>query len=209
MNVYFKETIRDAEGFSSKPYKDGSGDDTRIDGMNLFLDHARLRASFNEDDVVPEKLSEYIDGVSIHDFVSECGRREFGIYKSGTAEATVKYYEGSKRSTGYQVWINAKNLEDARTLLRKIKAGSIRPNESFEGEQQGLSRKELEAELERISAEKDALKLRLSQFTANGDSEKTVKFRQLASELRGEIWPLCLKNGVADRISKILYSAVS
>ena len=199
MNVYFKDAVKQFPGFTSKPYRDGSGDDMKIDGMNLFFDRGRLRAIFDEDDVVPEKLNNHIDGVSIHDYVTGSGRREFGIYSNETAKATVRYYEASKRSDGYQVRIIGKNVADAIKLLRLIKTGAIRPDESFEGEQLGLSRKELEVELERITTERDELSRKLGTIT-----NKNTAIRNFLSDLRKRGWPFCMKSSIVDRISGIL-----
>ena len=68
--------------------------------------------------------------------------------KTAECELTPEDYGNAKREKPvYKLKIVAKNMEDIRVILHKIKTGVIRPEESYEGQQQGKSCKQLETEL--------------------------------------------------------------
>ncbi|MDO8469583.1 MAG: hypothetical protein Q7S84_01000 [bacterium] len=173
-----------------------------INDLTLYGSDGRLHASLgSENDEIPESLMEYVVGFSLHETVVKTGTREAGIYKHETAEAEVEFSQYDARRESYIVKITGEKMGDVRELFHKIKAGSVRPDESYEGEQLGLSRKELEVVLERVTAE-------LEQITAQQDSLAKLArndnaLRVLALELRSG-FPFCKKESVAIKILDIL-----
>ena len=216
VNVYFTDAVREIDGFTSKPYSDGSGENMRIDGLHISSDRGRLYAMLgDENSEVPDKLKDCVTGFSLYEFIPRVAQRETGIYRHGSAEAEVEdAWDDGKRSM-YKVQITGKKMEDVRNLFRMIKTGAIRPEpeDSYEGEQLGMSRADLEAELERMTIERDDLleQLQLSEATlrdhevqARNVRETNLAFCQLVKELCNESWPFCTKRGVANRIGRIL-----
>lgn len=216
-NVYFTDDVKGLPGFTSKPSRDGSGDEVKVNGISLFNDNGRLYTMFgDESSVMPDELKDYIEEVSFYGTMPETPKRERGIYHHESAEAEVEIDLGSKMRS-YRVKITAKKIEDVRTLFRKIKAGSIRPEDSHDGQQNGLSRVELDAELARAQRELEELRndlflvgaqLRQQESSFRSACEKNVKFRTFANELRKEQWPWAHKSVVADKIVGILDSFV-
>ena len=216
VNVYFTDEVKKLDGFTKKPYKDNSGDEMKIDGMHLFSDKARLYAMLgDENSVVPEKLQPCVESFTLYESIPQVAHRETGIYRHESAEAEVEWEDGYGKNgkPKYKVQIVGKKIEDMRDLLRKIKTGTIRPEESYEGQQLGMSRSELEAQWKRVSRERDDLseQVHLSEETFRAEKgnfhdacEKNVKLRRLASELRKANWPWCAKTSVADSIDQVL-----
>jgi hypothetical protein len=216
VNVYFTDEVKKLDGFTKKPYKDSSGDEMKIDGMHLFSDKARLYAMLgDENSVVPEKLQPCVESFTLYESIPQVAHRETGIYCYESAEAEVEWEDGYGKNgkPKYKVHIVGKKIEDMRDLLRKIKTGTIRPEESYEGQQLGMSRSELEAQWKRVNENNTSLadQLELSYKTLQAERvnftnacEKNVKLRRLASELREANWPWCTKTTIADNIDQVL-----
>jgi hypothetical protein len=194
--------------------------------MSLFGEKGRLYAVLgDENSEIPEELKEFAEDITFYDWIPNVVRRETGVYRFETAEAELETDQMNKQLK-YKVQMRAKNMDDIRTLLRKIKTGTIRPDESYECAQGGKTRQQLEAEathweqqygdanfeLELVQAllkevEADYLEYR-NQFAGHvSDLEKLAKVRTLADNLRSDnFWPLCYKSRIADQIGAILDS---
>jgi hypothetical protein len=150
VNVYFNNKIREFGGFKSKPYKDNSGDEMTLNGMHVFGDKGRLYLMWSEDAVIPDELKDLVEEISCYESIPQMAHRESGIYRHETAECelTPEDYGNAKREKPvYKLKITAKNLGDIQAIMHKVKTGAIRPEESYEGHQQGKHRQQLEAEL--------------------------------------------------------------
>ncbi len=188
-NVYLKdEKVTANKGFMKTTHHDGSlshhmrlhHGDGGSDGRWRFV----LGPDAKE---VPPELAELVEEVSFMTDIPTVPHREWGVYRHESARAEVT---ASPDRKGSKVHITGKNLADVRELHHRILAGSIRPNESYEGAQDGMPRWELEMALR----------------TARAKSEK---FRELVEKLRRKDkrgWPFCTAGGMADEIEKILNS---
>jgi len=209
VNIYLKPEIKNAPEFRTKTHKDGS-QGLQFDGMALYSDKGRLHVMLNEWDIVPPVLEEFVTDVSIRVTAPcESFRRECGVYAYEDAEAEVETYNLGGQKQSYLFAVKAKNLQSAQALLRQIKAGTIRPTESYEGAQQGLSRAELEAKLEETqrllastTGEVTLAKQRLTQAVADKElAEARVEAAyKLAEEFVSDSWPWCLNTTAGERI---------
>lgn len=196
LNVYFTDAVKTLPGFTSKPYSDNSGNETRIDGMRIFGEKGRLYTTFSdENDVMPEKLNDYVEKFSLYKSLPYIAKRETGIYRHSSAEAELEFDPHGKVAV-YQVKIIGKKLEDVRDLFRMIKIGSIRPEESYEGDQTGMSRLALEGELEQTT-------IHLANVTKKLNMVKRC-VHIYAGNLQMAPWPWCHKHTIANEITELL-----
>ena len=214
LNVYFTpEVEKNVPNFKRDSHKDGS-EKLSVCGLSLYKDDGRLYAILGQLDRsrVSDELEQYVDEFSFYGSLPGTPARETGVYTYESATAELEQ-DNLAKVFAYRVKISAKKLEDIRTLLHQIKVGSIRPDESYEGPQGGMSRAELEAELERTRSELEDVRkeLSLSETTFYHHEEsfrrardKNVAFRQLANILHVEEWPLCTKERVVRMMREIL-----
>ncbi len=150
VNVYLKNEVRNLDGFVL-----GSTDNmgrytsrTKFKGVILSEEGDRLYLGIHsENQEVPECLADMVEEISVCDFFCpNRGTRETGIYRHNSAEAELEVGCDS-RQLRFNIHIRSKKMSDVRELLRLIKIGAIRPNESYEGSQQGKSHRQLEDEL--------------------------------------------------------------
>lgn len=153
VNVYIKEDeIIKMSGFKTieKGGKNGqSWEEYDLSGIKLYFEKGRWYTTLNIRDNTPDLIKDIVEEVSFLEYIPIKPWRESGVYKLGTAIAEIELSGKMCGDTVKKVFIKAENLGDIQEIFHKIKTGSIRPEESFEGEQSGLSRAELEEELER------------------------------------------------------------
>lgn len=209
LNMYFKKEIRQAEGFKSEPYPDGSGDKMSIMGMNLFNAGDLLYSIQGENGTVPTELEKYVVNISMYARISaKLATRETGIYRHEGAEAEVELDLGNKNPE-YQIKINGKEMKRIHELLRMIKSGSIRPEESYEAPQSGKSRQQLEQMVKQLEATIKNLRMasEIQEKLFNQLHEQlSWKILRLANSLENEPWPFCTKRGVGHQFKAILDS---
>ncbi|TSC59749.1 MAG: hypothetical protein LiPW15_769 [Parcubacteria group bacterium LiPW_15] len=200
VRAYFNEAkIKKLPSFTSKRYPDNSGDDMRVMNQQLLREGDRLYMMLGDHETIPGGLEDACEEVTLHEFFPMLAKRETGIYRHKSAEAELdEQHMGGKNRIDYAFSASAKNIGDAKELLRLVRAGGIRPSESYETPQGGMSRKDLEAEVERLRrvtriADKDYVELRSLNTGLN----------ELAEELRTSWWPLCSKRGMRARLFTI------
>ncbi len=206
INVYINQEIRKDPKFTSKPYSDNSGFELKIDGLSITVDKKRL-CIMPGDGPIPEAVLPYVEAVSIHEFISaERSYRETGIYRLGEdATAEVQLIDTGK-TPSYFIIVTSKKMEAGLELLHKIKIGALRPDESYEGTQQGQSRADLEAELRTAKAALVATRAALSESQSElaiAQNRVTAAYR-LAAKLDRQKWPVCLSPVVASSITAAL-----
>lgn len=234
VNLYLNNKVFEFHGFNSERYKDNSGDHMTLNGMHVFCDKGRPYLMWSEDAVVPDEIKDLVEEISCYKTIPQMGRRESGIYQHESAECelTPEDHGNAKRDKPmYMLKIKATNMEDLRKIVHMIKTGTIRPKESYEGSQSGLSRKELEeialqrdrllgllnsmnADANRLERELEEVReaLRLSNATLrtheqnfNNAREKNARLRQLAQSMKNvSLLPLVSKMTVAEQIEAIL-----
>ena len=222
INVYLKgDEVQKLEGFTTKKRQGGKPvqewDEHELSGVKLSHDKGRWYIYLGElTDPIPAVVENIVEEISLREYLKGGVRRETGIYRYQSAEAEIDAASADGKPL-YMVRIRAQKMEDLLELFRKIKIGSIRPEESYEGQQNGRSRVELEAELKRVQEENEGFRgmLNLAQRTFD-DAEKNfhnacnknVKFRKFAIELSKEMWPICSKERVTRAINGVLDSNV-
>jgi len=96
---------------------------------------------------IPALVAGIVEEISLHELFPLEPKREAGIYLHGSARAEVepKFINGRMQN---RICVTAKEMKDLQEVYEGIRVGSIRrPDKSYEGEQDGMSRKELEAQL--------------------------------------------------------------
>ncbi|KKR78582.1 MAG: hypothetical protein UU25_C0037G0011 [Microgenomates group bacterium GW2011_GWB1_40_9] len=209
VNVYFSEGVRKLPGFKSVPYGDGSGDKIKLDGLELFGGKNQLYTMWNEGSPIPETLKHLVEKISCYETIPQMGHRESGIYRHKSAICDLMPRDdgsGKREKKVYALKITAKNLEDIQELLHKVKTGTIRPEESYEGHQQGKSHVELERELtgalEQVRWTEKAFDEKRQQF--HKACQKNVLLRQYVGNLDGIWLPLCVRSKVIKSLNAIL-----
>lgn len=202
LNVYWKEEVAGHVGFVSKPKlsKGELWEEHSIVGISIFRNTGRWYSIFGnpETDRVPAAVADLVEEISFYDFISSSPKREAGFYRHASAEAELEPYLDGKNNK-LHIRIRAKKMEDIVDLSRRIKAGSIRPKESYEGQQSGMSRAELEADMEHLRARFDDLHNALQ--IVNRKVRAVHEFRE---GLRTSFWPFCFRNSVMERITEAL-----
>lgn len=200
INLYFEEEVKTLPSFRSKPYLNGSENQMKIaENISIFSNHEGHLYTFWDKRVpIPDELKGVVKEISSHETIPQMAHRESGIYrhKSAECELTPADHGNSKREKPvYQLMFKAKDLGDILELEHLIKTGEIRPEESYEGQQNGISRIHLETKIEQMQQD-----LRL--FFNDIDGLKT-ELNGLYHSLVGW-WPFCRKKTVRDEIKKIL-----
>jgi len=174
VNVYLKgEKVKDLEGFEVVEWrsKEGEkGERYRLPGrIDLSYSNGRWSIYLSElEDKIPSIIADIVEEISFQDWLSESQAvRESGFYRHKSAEAELIIRQSKMR-----VHIRGKQKKDLLELLRKIKAGSIRPYESHEGKQDGLSHKELEEKIISLEEEKKQM-LKIIE-----DSKKAIEIAE-------------------------------
>lgn len=151
INLYLNNKVRESPGFKSERYSDNSGDNITFNGTHVSSDKGRLYLMWSEDRPISDELKDLVEEISCYETIPQMGRRESGIYRYETAECELTpgdYGNAKREKPVYKLKITAKNPEDIKVIMHKVKTGTIRPEESYEGHQQGKSRSELERQLE-------------------------------------------------------------
>lgn len=201
INVYFNSDVSKEEGFKAIPRTGQRGekwDDYKILGSNLYLEKGLYHMMFHSPtELIPELLLKYVEEVTFYDSIPARPARETGIYRFRSAEAEVERYTASKEPT-YSVKIRAKEMTDIHQLFRMIQTGSIRPDESFECDQVGLSGSEITAELFRALDEVALLRMANENATpvlencrqASKEKRESIeKALDYIHKVRKERWP--------------------
>ncbi len=226
VNVYLKKEIEKDPLFKRKPADGYPNGKPSFNGENLFSDSGILYLMHKEGLSLPENFAQYVMYVTCYEHIpAERAHREQGVYKHQSAVGEMEIVHQGKGHYTYFVKVKADKLEDAQELIRLIKVGTIRPYESYEGGQHGMSKMELERllsvnehkltdvkfELDDLRRELDATKslLQTANFklsTAEIDAERVKAARHVAAELDRE-GGFCFKRTIATRINGALNDA--
>lgn len=214
INLYLDDKkVRNLSGFSDQPYKSGGGGGIRFKHLGLFQDKGRLYAMLNDIDKTPEELEQFVTDVSMQENFGgpSIARRELGVYEENGCTAELSIVRSAKEDH-YHVKATGKNLDATRALIRKIKAGTIRPTESHQGGQSGLSKVELEEKFDQALRDAKATSERLVEMVLNLqelDSRKRKLLVFLANLHCSHRWyyPWVSKTRIADQITMIVNGA--
>lgn len=174
--VILNKGVTETKGFIRTTFRDGSTSEL----MRLERRGDRRILPLGETETeVPPPLDWLVEEVSFMGDIPASPHREYGVYRHESARAQVTVSPGKPDA---KVHITGKTIADVRELYHKILAGSIRPDESYEAPQEGMSRNEM--------------------------AEALLKFKELAERFRRQDrrgWPFATKCGVADMIQEILH----
>jgi hypothetical protein len=208
INVYLRgEKAKDLPGFHDYPYKGNHEIEyhtyTAAD-LRLHNDGGRWYITLDRpEDIIPVVVKDLVEEISFVDYEALAGlpRREAGIYRYQKATATVEA-GGPQRKPGIR--IRSETMEDLRELLKKILTGTVRPDESFEREQNGESCAEIMRERSSLAEHDRELYGRLASERAEVD----IFLRDLSSRPRWwrifRWWPLCSRKRVLARLQRVL-----
>lgn len=198
INVYLRGNMSDLEGFVPDKRHSTIG---YCQGFSFYLQNGRWYFTLSDpSDKIPAFLLDCVEEISLYEALSREIRRESGIYLCGTAEAELASCDERGRSS--RVRIRGKSMEDVRELLRRIKTGSIRPDESYEAKQAGMSRAELEKELEDWK-----LKARVFEDHLRKASDELNELQNLRLGIARMRWPLLWRKWVDSQLYRILISS--
>lgn len=114
-------------------------------GVTLCYEKERCFMKLDEMlDPIPSTIINFVEEFTLRDY-HRASRRESGIYTHKTAKAEVTM---DNSGLSVSIFIRGKSREDVLDdLLKKIKTGAIRPEESYETPQDGISSEEIRAKL--------------------------------------------------------------
>ncbi len=205
INVYLKDEVQQATtGFEEKEKAESGhkrSEYRRVSGTSLLHDKGRWYFILHYlTDQIPDSVKEFVEEISCFETFSSQPKRALGVYKFESVEAELDDWDKGK----YQLKMRGKSMENMLKLYRLIRAGQTFPVESYDGQQSGVSRSELEAELEQMQSEMRNLReargilwgliIHIGMFTND--------------KLGKERWPFCTKRRVIREITKILDSRV-
>lgn len=181
-NLYLKEKVKEIDGFDSKlrGEREKWTEYWIPGGIRLKNEKGRWYSVIDLEDPIPEILADLVEEITYHDiFLAAPVSRERGLYRFGSAEGKLEF-NGDGRIPEYKIKISAKTIDDIRELDRRIKAGSIRPEESYEGAQNGMSRADLEKKLEEAQKACETLSrqntaLMISEKTSEAQRKRVIK----------------------------------
>ncbi|MBI2039397.1 MAG: hypothetical protein HYT22_03955 [Candidatus Niyogibacteria bacterium] len=226
MNVraYLNLNVKDAPHFKTKKYRDGVEQNT-FHNIRVYEEKGRWFAEiYDLSDEFPQAIVNVIEEVSFRGGHQINARREAGVYRHKTATARVDVVAPETYSNRspfrFDFNIRAKNLEDLRELYHMIRVGSIRPEESYDGPQSGMSRVELEAEFRELRSRAEELAAKAKEaaealvtntLALEIARRKLAKISALAARFNDHGWlakPFVTKGSVWRELSDILYDRV-
>lgn len=126
-------------------------DGRKYEGFTIY--HTSGRWYFNIDLVspIPAELQKLVVEYSLYAFIPSRPYRERGIYQRADAKAEVDWLD--TKHNQLSVKIRGTSRKEISDLFDAIRIGKIRPVESFDGNQNGKSRSEIEDDLEKVQNE--------------------------------------------------------
>lgn len=198
VNVYLSDEVLNLKGFKSNPE---SEEKMSFNGLSVYKEHSELYLSWDLDTPIPKGIEEFVTRISCHEVILKLGHREAGVYMYESAECKLVPDDMGVRSSKpvYKVRVTGKNLQDIREVLHRVKVGTIRPDESYEGSQLGKSRAKLEEEVATLEAN-----LVLCRAGYAKEFRKNRLVREFIEDLDAGWWPLCFLSKVSSNIKAIL-----
>ncbi len=145
VRVYLKESIEEEEGFGPSGPLSAKFYGSKLGHKKDFY----CVTDFNLDDKLPKKIRKHLHHITVWASFFPVPSREQGIYRYGGVWAHLGFVIGNKNSA-YELEMNGQSIKQLRNTYEAIREGTRRPTISFEGEQQGKSKQELEAEIKQL-----------------------------------------------------------
>lgn len=174
LHTYFRPEIKNSPGFKVVTVKSKTPDDkTEFCEMQVFQKGAEwYTMDLDLEHEIPEAASPFISRFSYHECFPLNPKRETGVYTQEGTEAEL-----SVNNSNYFVQLRGVGREQIKRLLRAIRAGTIRPTESWEGQQTGCSKAELEQKLAQSEAARTDLSSDLADRTTRLSVAETALLR--------------------------------
>lgn len=104
-----------------------------LPGISISREKGRYYVVLHEvGDSIPELVKDIVEEISFYDSIPACPTRMRGVYVYQDATATVDKRDSQDY---YEVRIRGKKMESVCELYRLIRAGKIKPKESWEEKQ--------------------------------------------------------------------------
>ncbi len=177
--VYLNNEVKNLSGFTAIATGGPGKDYYRVDSSKLCLEDGRFHLFLTDlEHHIPEFLTTLITEVSVHDSINY--DREAGLYVKESARGTVE-----DRS----IRIRGPRMDHVYELLHAIKVGTIRPSESYGGVQSGLSRRELELQLEEHKGAVSGLEARAERLEKElkESQVETTRLKELIEDLNDDL----------------------
>lgn len=195
VHLYLQDAVREHQEFESvpAPFSDRCEPTVTLKGIRLYREQDQFYLPLNDENCdVPDGLENFIKKITFRDGIRQLSSRETGIYREGSA---VGHLDLDEKKSTYKIKISATSMDDIRNLLRKVRTGTIRPDESYEGAQVGKTRKQLEDEVAQLQRECARAKVELDRLK---NAWKQVE--DWVSKLNTRFWPFCSKNAIVKKI---------
>lgn len=136
INVYLSDDVEKVTGFEAveRRSKDGQKwNEYKLPGISIFREKGRWYFYLHElTDPISDVVKDIVEEISFYERIPRRPDRISGIYKYKDAEAEL---DRSGEAVSYGLRIRGKSMENILALYRKIRAGKIVPEESWEEEQ--------------------------------------------------------------------------
>ncbi len=140
VNVYVKEEVENQEGFEAVERSGGKPTqrwhDHYFKGLSIHREHGWHFSLQELTDQIPEFIREFVTHLTFRDNIPTRPSRKLGVYKHGDSEAELDISPYS-HGENYELKMCGKDLAEMLTLYRGIRAGTLQPTQSWEGEQTG------------------------------------------------------------------------
>lgn len=203
VNLFLNDKVRESTKFKTQSNKDNSRDEMTFNDTHVCGGRGRLYVIWMEDAVIPEELKDFVEEISCHEIIPVMSHRESGIYRHESAECELMPgHTGSSKHENpvYKLKITAKNLEDIKVILHKVKTGSILPEESYKERQVGKTRQQLESEFMQTQ--------QLLSEAWRAAAELRMLFHRLARSIEKGTLPIVFCSRVAKQIDAILDDSI-
>lgn len=175
--LYLNETIKRDENFERKG-ADQSSD--KFYGLSVGGEKNELHIwNFSIRDSIPEYINKYVTRVSFYESFKNSMAREIGKYGNNNdqfGDSIAEVDNSTIDKNNYNICIRGTKFEDVQKLYHAIRAGTIRPYESWESEQSALSRQDLEEKVVKFRESAKKLTKMLDNERGNVSRWKNVAF---------------------------------
>jgi hypothetical protein len=156
--------------------------------------------SQNVTDEISPLIFDLVDFVTLEEVFTADAKRELGIYEQDTAKAELR---SSPSSNHYILHIRSTKWKDLCDLHVAIRSGKIRPKESYEKPQDGLSYEELEQRKSELEGQLSKLN-RLFDDRGKELLRLLGDFSRMYYALAKKKWPWCSNKNIMDQVKKNL-----
>jgi len=190
LRVFLSDEIENETGFSTDTSRGVVNTVHSFHNIRIYRDDNGqwYSSALNLNDEVPENIEKFMTYVTFYANVQPNPPREIGVYGGDDVYPDAECVLDWIGNSHYHLKFRGKNPESVKALYDAIRIGTVRPRESFEGKQLGLSRLDLERENALLEVENGRLKDDL-KATATEAVEQTAQISKLAESIGKRFLP--------------------